>query len=145
MPPGSRRGSFSRCVTSRPRLWTVRCRQLAHIRRLPDQEIVERLSQRARDRDVDAEMLLIFRLGRPDVFPVRRIMEFARGICYDLREGESAGKPITADMLPKPEQIGAAGGEMEAVALGGELVLVAGLRASCRGGGKDLKIDRARG
>ena len=50
-----------------------------------------------------AEMLLIFRLGRPDVFP---------GTDYGIRKGYlltfgkvSVGKPITLDMLPKAEQM----------------------------------------
>ena len=49
------------------------------IRRLPDGEIVERLSHVRGIGTWTAEMLLIFRLGRPDVFPAR-IMEFARDI-----------------------------------------------------------------
>src|SRR5580704_8092455 len=40
------------------------------IRRLPDGEIVERLSHVRGIGTWTAEMLLIFRLGRPDVFPV---------------------------------------------------------------------------
>src|ERR1700744_5699796 len=43
---------------------------LTAIRRLPDAEIVERLSQVRGIGNWTAEMLLIFRLGRPDVFPV---------------------------------------------------------------------------
>ena len=75
-----------------------------------------------------AEMLLIFRLGRPDVFP---------GTDYGIRKGylltfgkTKVGKPITADMLPKPEADAAAGGALEAVALGSQLVPVAGLRVA---------------
>ena len=48
-------------------------------------------------------MLLIFRLGRPDVFPVTD---------YGVRKGflltfgkARAGKPITLEMLPKPEMM----------------------------------------
>jgi DNA-3-methyladenine glycosylase II len=48
-------------------------------------------------------MLLIFRLGRPDVFP---------GTDYGIRKGYlltfgkvKAGKPITAEMLPEPKQM----------------------------------------
>ena len=73
------------------------------IRRLPDGEIVERLSQVRGIGTWTAEMLLIFRLGRPDVFP---------GTDYGVRKGYlltfgrvKAGKPITADMLPKAEQM----------------------------------------
>jgi DNA-3-methyladenine glycosylase II len=48
-------------------------------------------------------MLLIFRLGRPDVFP-RTDYGIRKG--YLLTFGRTkVGKPITADMLPKPEQM----------------------------------------
>src|ERR1700723_464865 len=73
------------------------------IRRLPDQEIIERLSLVRGIGTWTAEMLLIFRLGRPDVFP---------GTDYGIRKGylltfgkTRVGKPITADMLPKPEEM----------------------------------------
>ncbi len=79
-------------------------------------------------------MLLIFRLGRPDVFP---------GTDYGIRKGYlltfgrvKVGKPITADMLPKPEQMQRAGGALEAMALGGQLVPVASLRTAARDAGK---------
>jgi DNA-3-methyladenine glycosylase II len=74
---------------------------LAAIRRLPDAEIIERLAQVRGIGTWTAEMLLIFRLGRPDVFPVTD---------YGIRKGflltfgkVNAGKPITLAMLPKPE------------------------------------------
>jgi DNA-3-methyladenine glycosylase II len=72
---------------------------LAVIRRLPDAEIIERLSQVRGIGTWTAEMLLIFRLGRPDVFPAAD---------YGIRKGYlltfgKAKTPITADMLPKPE------------------------------------------
>jgi DNA-3-methyladenine glycosylase II len=74
---------------------------LAAIRRLPDAEIIERLAQVRGIGTWTAEMLLIFRLGRPDVFPVTD---------YGIRKGflltfgkVDAGKPITLAMLPKPE------------------------------------------
>jgi DNA-3-methyladenine glycosylase II len=76
---------------------------LGVIRRLPDQEIIERLSHVRGIGTWTAEMLLIFRLGRPDVFP---------GTDYGIRKGYlltfgrvKAGKPITLDMLPKAEQM----------------------------------------
>jgi DNA-3-methyladenine glycosylase II len=76
---------------------------LATIRRLSDAEIVERLSQVRGIGTWTAEMLLMFRLGRPDVFP---------GTDYGIRKGYlvtfgkvKAGKPISIDMLPKPEQM----------------------------------------
>ena len=74
---------------------------LATIRRLPSEEIIERLSRVRGIGTWTAEMLLIFRLGRPDIFPVTD---------YGIRKGylltfgrPPAGKPITAAMLPKPE------------------------------------------
>src|SRR6201996_1145613 len=74
---------------------------IAVIRRLPDQEIIERLSHVRGIGTWTAEMLLIFRLGRPDVFPVTD---------YGIRKGflltfgkVKPGKPITVKMLPKPE------------------------------------------
>ena len=76
---------------------------LATIRRLSDAEIVERLSRVRGIGTWTAEMLLIFRLGRPDVFP---------GTDYGIRKGYlltfgkvNVGKPISVDMLPKPEQM----------------------------------------
>jgi DNA-3-methyladenine glycosylase II len=76
---------------------------LAVIRRLSDEEIIERLSLVRGIGTWTAEMLLIFRLGRPDVFPATD---------YGIRKGYllsfgriKVGKPITADMLPKPEQM----------------------------------------
>ena len=76
---------------------------LAHIRRMPDEEIIERLSRVRGIGTWTAEMLLIFRLGRPDVFP---------GTDYGIRKGylltfgkTRKGEPITAAMLPKPEQM----------------------------------------
>src|SRR5580704_14400385 len=76
---------------------------LGAIRRLSDQEIIERLGRVRGIGTWTAEMLLIFRLGRPDVFP---------GTDYGIRKGflltfgrVRVGKPITVDMLPKPEQM----------------------------------------
>jgi DNA-3-methyladenine glycosylase II len=76
---------------------------LAVIRRLSDEEIIERLGRVRGIGTWTAEMLLIFRLGRPDVFPATD---------YGIRKGYllsfgriKVGKPITADMLPKPEQM----------------------------------------
>jgi DNA-3-methyladenine glycosylase II len=73
------------------------------IRRLPDQEIIDRLSHVRGIGTWTAEMLLIFRLGRPDVFP---------GTDYGIRKGYlltfgrvNVGKPITLDMLPTAEQM----------------------------------------
>jgi DNA-3-methyladenine glycosylase II len=80
---------------------------LIAIRRLPDAEIIARLGRVRGIGTWTAEMLLMFRLGRPDVFPVTD---------YGIRKGFlltfgklKVGKPITADMLPKPEQMGRRG------------------------------------
>jgi DNA-3-methyladenine glycosylase II len=76
---------------------------LALIRRLPDEEIIERLSRVRGIGTWTAEMLLIFRLGRPDVFPMT---DYGIRKGYLLTFGKTkAGKPITADMLPKPEEM----------------------------------------
>jgi DNA-3-methyladenine glycosylase II len=76
---------------------------LARIRRMPDAEIVERLTAVRGIGTWTVEMLLIFRLGRPDVFPVTD---------YGVRKGflltfgkKLRGKPITANMLPKPDEM----------------------------------------
>ena len=100
---GLSRVSFSHCATSRPRPWTVRCRRLAQYGACRIGEIVERLSHVRGIGTWTAEMLLIFRLGRPDVFPVT---DYGVRKGYLLTFGRvKAGKPITADMLPKPEQM----------------------------------------
>jgi DNA-3-methyladenine glycosylase II len=76
---------------------------LALIRRLPDEEIIERLSRVRGIGTWTAEMLLIFRLGRPDVFPMT---DYGIRKGYLLTFGKTkAGKPITGDMLPKPEEM----------------------------------------
>jgi DNA-3-methyladenine glycosylase II len=76
---------------------------LAAIRRMPDQQIIERLGEVRGIGTWTAEMLLMFRLGRPDVFPATD---------YGIRKGFlltfgkiKANEPITAAMLPKPEQM----------------------------------------
>jgi DNA-3-methyladenine glycosylase II len=76
---------------------------LVVIRRLTDEEIIERLSRVRGIGTWTAEMLLMFRLGRPDVFPATD---------YGIRKGylltfgrTKKGEPVTADMLPKPEQM----------------------------------------
>jgi DNA-3-methyladenine glycosylase II len=76
---------------------------LAAIRRMPDAEIVERLSAVRGIGTWTAEMLLIFRLGRPDVFPMT---DYGIRKGYLLTFGKlKKGEPITAAMLPKPEQM----------------------------------------
>ncbi len=74
---------------------------LLQIRRMADQEIIERLTAVRGIGPWTVEMLLIFRLGRPDILPVTD---------YGVRKGflltfgrVAKNKPITAAMLPKPD------------------------------------------
>jgi DNA-3-methyladenine glycosylase II len=74
---------------------------LAKIRRMPDAEIVERLTEVRGVGQWTVEMLLIFRLGRPDVFPLSD---------YGVRKGflltfgrPPKTKPITPAVLPKAD------------------------------------------
>ncbi len=73
----------------------------AAIRRLSDAEIVERLTEVRGIGPWTVEMLLIFRLGRPDVLPVTD---------YGVRKGFALtflrlpkSRPLAAADLPKPE------------------------------------------
>lgn len=74
---------------------------LARIRRMTNEEIIEHLSQVRGIGQWTVEMLLIFRLGRPDVLPVDD---------YGIRKGFALTflglKPtqkVTPDLLPKPD------------------------------------------
>lgn len=74
---------------------------LARIRRMPDDEIIERLTVVRGVGRWTVEMLLIFRLGRPDVLPLSD---------YGVRKGflltfgrPPRLKPITPALLPKPD------------------------------------------
>ena len=76
---------------------------LAKIRRMSDEDIIEHLTQVRGIGPWTVEMLLIFRLGRPDVLPVSD---------YGVRKGFaltfariSKNKPFSNDMLPKPEEM----------------------------------------
>lgn len=76
---------------------------LARIRRMPDEEIVERLTQVRGIGPWTVEMLLIFRLGRPDVFPVTD---------YGVRKGFALtfkrlpkSKPFDASVLATPAEM----------------------------------------
>jgi DNA-3-methyladenine glycosylase II len=73
----------------------------AAIRKMTDAEIVERLTQVRGIGSWTVEMLLIFRLGRPDVLPVTD---------YGVRKGFALTfqrvpktRPLEAADLPKPE------------------------------------------
>ena len=76
---------------------------LIKIRRLSDEEIIERLTQVRGIGPWTVEMLLIFRLGRPDILPVTD---------YGVRRGFALtfgklpkNQPLTAAMLPKPDEM----------------------------------------
>jgi DNA-3-methyladenine glycosylase II len=76
---------------------------LAKIRRMGDDEIVAHLTQVRGIGPWTVEMLLIFRLGRPDVLPVSD---------YGVRKGFALtyrripkNKPFSNDLLPKPEEM----------------------------------------
>jgi len=76
---------------------------LARIRRMGDNEIIEHLTQVRGIGPWTVEMLLMFRLGRPDVLPVSD---------YGVRKGFALtfrripkNKPFSNDLLPKPEQL----------------------------------------
>jgi DNA-3-methyladenine glycosylase II len=73
----------------------------AAIRRMTDAEIIERLTEVRGVGPWTVEMLLIFRLGRPDVLPVTD---------YGVRKGFALTfqrlpktRPLAAEDLPKPE------------------------------------------
>jgi DNA-3-methyladenine glycosylase II len=73
----------------------------AAIKKMSDAEIIERLTQVRGIGPWTVEMLLIFRLGRPDVLPVTD---------YGVRKGFALTfqrvpktRPLEADDLPKPE------------------------------------------
>lgn len=71
---------------------------LAQIRRMPDEEIVTRLTEVRGVGRWTVEMLLIFRLGRPDVLP---ITDYGVRKGFLLTFGRPPKKsPITAAMLP---------------------------------------------
>lgn len=76
---------------------------LARIRRMADAEIVERLVQVRGIGVWTAEMLLIFRLGRPDVLPATDF-GIRKGFLLTFGKRKS-GEKITADQLPEPQKI----------------------------------------
>ena len=76
---------------------------VAQIRRMPDDQIIARLTEVRGIGTWTVEMLLIFRLGRPDVFPLTD---------YGVRKGFALtfnrlpkNKPFDATMLAKPDQM----------------------------------------
>ncbi len=102
----------------------------AAIRKMTDAEIVERLTAVRGIGPWTVEMLLIFRMGRPDVLPVTD---------YGVRKGFALTfqrlpktRPLEAADLPKPEVLLEAGKALGAVPLRGQLVSVAGVRSGER-------------
>src|SRR5208283_3563836 len=71
---------------------------LAEIHRMPDETIVERLSEVRGIGRWTAEMLLIFRLGRPDVLPVDD---------YGVRKGFAVA--FDRSEMPTPKELAAYG------------------------------------
>ena len=100
---------------------------LKTIRRMSDEAIIEHLTQVRGIGKWTVEMLLIFRLGRPNVLPVSD---------YGVRKGFALTfgklKPtdkVTPMDLPKPDVMYRRSEKVAAVGLCGQLVHVAGLRS----------------
>jgi len=76
---------------------------LARIRRMSDDDIVDRLTQVRGIGPWTVEMLLIFRLGRPDVLPVTDY-GVRKGFALTFRRIPKT-RPFTNDLLPTPEEM----------------------------------------
>lgn len=76
---------------------------LASIRRMKDEEIIDRLTQVRGIGPWTVEMLLIFRLGRPDIFPVTDF-GVRKGFALTFKKLPKT-KPFTASMLPTPAEM----------------------------------------
>jgi DNA-3-methyladenine glycosylase II len=74
---------------------------LAHIRRMPDEAIIEHLTQVRGIGKWTVEMLLIFRLGRPNVLPVDDY-GVRKGFALTFGKLKPADK-VTPAGLPKPD------------------------------------------
>jgi DNA-3-methyladenine glycosylase II len=74
---------------------------LARIRRMDDQAIIDHLTQVRGIGKWTVEMVLIFRLGRPDVFPTTDY-GVRKGFALTF-EGLKPGTKVTPDLLPKPD------------------------------------------
>ena len=105
---------------------TVPTVQRAH--RMSDQELIERLTEVRGIGRWTVEMLLMFRLGRPDVLPVDD---------YGVRKGFAKMKKLTE--LPKPKELAAYGEKWKPLPQRGCLVHVA------RGGDERSALRRRRG
>jgi DNA-3-methyladenine glycosylase II len=73
---------------------------LAAIRRMSDDEIIARLTQVRGIGRWTVEMMLIFRLGRPDVFPTTDY-GVRKGFALTF-QGLKPGTKVTPDLLPTP-------------------------------------------
>lgn len=76
---------------------------LARIRRMADEDIIDHLTQVRGIGPWTVEMLLIFRLGRPDVLPVSDY-GVRKGFALTFRRIPKS-KPFSNDLLPKPEEM----------------------------------------
>ncbi len=74
---------------------------LARIRRMSDEAIIEHLTQVRGIGRWTVEMLLIFRLGRPNVLPVDDY-GVRKGFALTF-QGLKAKQKVTPDLLPKPD------------------------------------------
>lgn len=74
---------------------------LERIRRMADEDIIEHLTQVRGIGRWTVEMLLIFRLGRPDVFPVSDY-GVRKGFALTFN-GLKPAQKVTPDLLPKPD------------------------------------------
>jgi DNA-3-methyladenine glycosylase II len=81
---------------------------LTQIRRLPDEEIVERLTEVRGIGPWTVEMLLIFRLGRPDILPTTDY-GVRRGYALTFGKKLRKGEVLTPAMFPKPAEMLARG------------------------------------
>lgn len=74
---------------------------LARIRRMSDEDIIAHLTQVRGIGRWTVEMLLIFRLGRPDVFPVSDY-GVRKGFALTF-QGLKPTQKVTPDLLPRPD------------------------------------------
>ena len=74
---------------------------LAKIRRMDDQAIIDHLTQVRGIGKWTVEMFLIFRLGRPDIFPTSDY-GVRKGFALTF-QGLKPSAKVTPDLLPKPE------------------------------------------
>ena len=98
---------------------------LAQIRKLSDEEVVERLTVVRGIGPWTVHMFLMFRLGRPDVLPVAD---------YGVRKGFAL--TYRKKDLPTAGRAHEARGTLAAVPVAGELVHVAGAGTVTRQGGR---------